>query len=201
MILRITGLLSVILIPLFSFSQSKYELSMQHYRDSIDAEFADSATSILTEEDRLNFHGLNYFDIDENYKVNVKFKKKIFRRAFEMPTSTDRLPIYKPYGTITFIIDGKEVTLTVYENVGLSKKKEYENYLFCPFKDATCPKESYGGGRYLDVDKRDLKNNPIIDFNKSYNPYCAYNDRYSCPIPPKENRLNIEIKAGVKKWH
>jgi uncharacterized protein len=90
--------------------------------------------------------------------------------------------------------------LNIYRNIDLSKKKEYKNYLFLPFLDLTSGNESYGGGRYIDM--RIPKGNIItIDFNKAYNPYCAYNHKYSCPVVPDENNLNIEIKAGVKKFH
>jgi uncharacterized protein (DUF1684 family) len=88
----------------------------------------------------------------------------------------------------------------VYQNIDLIKKSGYDDYLFLPFSDLTCGKESYIGGRYVDVR---IQKGTIwtIDFNKAYNPYCAYNYEYSCPIVPLENDLDIEILAGVKKFH
>ena len=97
-------------------------------------------------------------------------------------------------------IDDKAFKLNVYQNVDLNKKTGYEDYLFLPFSDLTCGKESYIGGRYVDM-KIQKGKTWTIDFNKAYNPYCAYNYEYSCPIVPLENDLNIEILAGVKKFH
>lgn len=99
-----------------------------------------------------------------------------------------------------FSIEGKELKLNVYQNLELIKKPGYEDYLFLPFSDITCGKGSYIGGRYIDM--RIPKSEKVtIDFNQAYNPYCAYNYKYSCPIVPLENDLAIEIKAGVKKFH
>jgi uncharacterized protein len=117
-----------------------------------------------------------------------------------MKTSTERLPEYKKYGELYFELDGKKLKLNVYQNIDLIKKKGYEDYLFLPFSDVTNGKESYIGGRYIDM--RILNNKTwTIDFNKAYNPYCAYNYKYSCPIVPLENDLDVEINAGVKKFH
>jgi uncharacterized protein (DUF1684 family) len=117
-----------------------------------------------------------------------------------MKTSTDRKPLYVKYGELSFTIDDRDLKLNVYKNIELSKKEEYKDYLFLPFSDLTSGKESYIGGKYIDL--RIPKGDTIvIDFNTSYNPYCAYNHKYSCPKVPLENDLNIEIKAGVKKFH
>jgi uncharacterized protein len=95
-----------------------------------------------------------------------------------------------------FKIDGKPLKLAVYKSLGLVVST-FENYLFVPFKDLTNGKESYGGGRYVDLQKTDIKDGKIVlDFNKCYNPYCAFAAGYSCPIPPKENYLNLAIEAG-----
>jgi hypothetical protein len=117
-----------------------------------------------------------------------------------MKTSTDREPLYVKYGEVEFTIDGKALKLNVYKNIELSKKKEYKNYLFLPFSDLTSGNESYIGGKYIDL-KTPKGNTIAIDFNRSYNPYCAYNYKYSCPKVPLDNDLNIAIKAGVKKFH
>lgn len=101
---------------------------------------------------------------------------------------------------MAFEIDGKTFKLNVYRNIELSRKKEFKDYLFLPFSDLTSGAESYIGGKYIDL-KLPKGNAIAIDFNSSYNPYCAYNSKYSCPKVPLENDLNIEIKAGVKKFH
>jgi hypothetical protein len=117
-----------------------------------------------------------------------------------MKTSTARLPEYVKYGEFHFTIDNIDYKLNVYQNIDLTKKEGYEDYLFLPFSDLTCGKESYIGGRYIDM-RVPKSETIIIDFNTAYNPYCAYNHKYSCPIVPLENDLNIEIRAGVKKFH
>ena len=121
-------------------------------------------------------------------------------KVFKMKTTGARLPEYVKYGELTFTIDGKPFKLNLYQNIDLTQKEGYEDYLFLPFSDLTCGKQSYIGGRYIDM--RIPKTNTVtIDFNKAYNPYCAYNHKYSCPIVPLENDLNIEVLAGVKKFH
>jgi hypothetical protein len=116
-----------------------------------------------------------------------------------MKTTTERLPLYLVYGKAYFIIEGKEFALTIYRNVGLMSKPGYEDYLFVPFRDATSGLKSYGGGRYIDA--RIIEGDQIIiDFNKAYNPYCVYSKKYSCPIPPSENYLELMVKAGEKNY-
>lgn len=117
-----------------------------------------------------------------------------------MKTTTDRRPIYDVYGSATFLIDGNEYSLNIYQSHQLKDTEEFKNYLFVPFKDLSNGGESYGGGRFIDLSIPE-GNTIIIDFNQSYNPYCAYSTRYSCPIPPKENFLNIKVLAGVKSPH
>jgi len=129
-------------------------------------------------------------------KVIAKFEYSKGKK-FKMPTSTERTPIYRRYGFVYFEIAGQKCTLTVYQNMELIKKEGFKDYLFIPFKDATSGKESYGGGRYLDL-RIPSSTAIVLDFNTCYNPYCAYSMRYSCPIPPAENTLNINIEAGEK---
>ncbi|MFY7970909.1 MAG: DUF1684 domain-containing protein [Flavobacteriales bacterium] len=193
-------LLTLLLACLSSFTQDDWQSAVQKERDERDAEFADAERSILKEEDLAHFKGLEYFPIQEKYRVKVKVKRIKRGKTFQMKTSTDRLPLYRPYATVTFEIDGEIRTLTVYQNLELIKKPEYEDYLFIPFTDDTSGNECYGGGRYLDLRIAELKLG-YIDFNRAYNPYCAYNSKYSCPIPPSENALDISIEAGVKKFH
>ncbi|MEN9982014.1 MAG: hypothetical protein RL542_1801, partial [Bacteroidota bacterium] len=119
---------------------------------------------------------------------------------FEMKTSTDRKPVYVKYGEAHFTIDGQSFKLNIYRNIELSKKEQYKDYLFLPFSDLTCGNESYIGGKYIDM-KIPKGDTIVIDFNTSYNPYCAYSPKYSCPKVPLENDLKIEIRAGVKKFH
>ena len=182
----------------------KYAINPPKYgftnSDKLNIEYADRKESPLTDEDFKTFKTLNFFPINENYIVDAKFIRTKKEKNFEMKTSTNRLPVYKKYGELYFTIEGKKLKLNVYQNIDLIKKKEYKDYLFLPFSDLTCGKESYIGGRYIDmrIQKESIWK---IDFNKAYNPYCAYNHKYSCPIVPLENDIDVEIFAGVKKFH
>lgn len=180
----------------FGFSQLTESETLEK-RSEHEAEIRDTSNHFLDSLESVNWQGLDYFDFDAKYQVNARFQKKKGKK-FEMPTSTDRLPVYRRYGYIFFEIDGEELQLTVYQNVALTKKEGYEDYLFIPFRDATNSSETYGGGRYLDVKVPDGKE-LAIDFNQAYNPYCAYSHKWSCPIPPSENTLKTFIKAGEKK--
>ncbi|MCB9240399.1 MAG: DUF1684 domain-containing protein [Flavobacteriales bacterium] len=197
MIRRILFLL-ISTLSLSAMGQSYAEM-ISAYRDSIDQRFADSSTSILTPETRQQFTGLDYFVPHDSFNIPAKFKRVRCGRTFKMQTSTDRLPIYKVYGVVRFELNDTIRQLTVYQSMDPRIREAYPDHLFCPFKDLTNGVETYGGGRYLDLSKKALKSNPTIDFNKAYNPYCAYNYKYSCPIPPVENHLKIRIEAGVKK--
>ncbi len=163
-------------------------------------EFLNPEESPLHEDSIGYFKGLDYYPINEQYIVVAEFKRIKKGKEFEMKTSTDRLPIYQDYAILTFNLDGKEHQLHAYKNVELSKQEEYKDYLFLPFNDHTNGIESYGGGRYLDLTDTG-EEQIILNFNMTYNPYCAYNDKYSCPIPPDENKLDCRIEAGVKKFH
>lgn len=183
------------------FSQNKFNKSLaEKFQKTINAEYADAKTSPLMADDLKTFRALDFYPINGNFFVNAKFVKAVNEKPFEMKTSTNRKPKYIKYGTVFFTIGGKALQLNVYQDVELSKSDEYKDYLFLPFSDKTCGKESYIGGRYIDLKTPNGKT-ITIDFNQSYNPYCAYNHKYSCPIVPLENDLNIEIKAGVKTFH
>jgi len=100
---------------------------------------------------------------------------------------------------VVFSLDGKDCTLNVYQSQSMLASEEYKDYLFLPFNDLTNSAESYGGGRYVEVKiPTDTPGEIVIDFNKAYNPYCAYSEGYSCPIPPAANKLDVEIRAGVR---
>lgn len=173
---------------------TSYEKRVKQYRDSITAVFCSGMNKVLPKEAISTSCRLYYFDVNEEFKVKARFKPTSNGKVFKMKTNTERLPEYKDIGKLYFEIGGESLSLTLYQNV------EQPDYIFCPFKDLTNGKESYGAGRYLDFTKKDL-DNPILDFNYCYNPYCAYNDAYSCPIPPAENHLSIAVLAGEKKWH
>ena len=159
-------------------------------------ELLDTSTHILNLEEIEEFEGLDYFDYDSAYVITSKIKGGK-GKPFEMVTTTERRPVYRKYGHIVFELNGVKNKLNVYQPVIDAKNKEYGDYLFIPFRDKTSTHETYGGGRYIDMEVP-VSKSVTIDFNLSYNPYCAYSYRYSCPVPPESNTMNIEIKAGEK---
>ncbi|MBX2950725.1 MAG: DUF1684 domain-containing protein [Crocinitomicaceae bacterium] len=185
-----------LLLNYYSFSQHSYTDSVQNLRNEHVAELLDPANQILTETEIAQIRSLAYFPVDEHKKVNAVFTEEKGKK-FQLPTSSGVTKTYLKYGFVTFTWKNETVRLNVYQDVNLAKKAGYEDYLLIPFKDATSGKETYGGGRYLDL--RIPKTTGIqLDFNLAYNPYCAYSHRYSCPIPPSENHLTISMDAGEK---
>lgn len=183
------------------FSQEKFDVNaVTKFQEELNAEYADAKTSPLMPEDLATFKTLDFYPANEKFFVVAKFVCTKKEKPFEMKTSTDRKPMYVKYGVVYFTIDGANFNLNVYKNIALSQQEKYKDHLFLPFSDLTCGNESYIGGKYIDL-KIPKGKKLVIDFNTSYNPYCAYNHKYSCPIVPLENDLNIEIKAGVKKFH
>ena len=169
------------------------------FQRKLNAEYKDATKSPLKDKDRKHFEGLDFFKFDESYVVTATFNRLPDEKPFEMKTSTERRPMYVKYGELSFELKGSNYKLNIYQNKELINRVGYEDYLFLPFLDETNGLESYGGGRYIGA--RIPSGNTIeIDFNKAYNPYCAYNDKYSCPIVPRENYLKTRIEAGVKAF-
>ena len=165
------------------------------WRKNQNAEFKDSLTSPLKHKDRLIFDSLAFYPINEMFLVKATITLTPYSAPFKMKTSTDRLADYRQWGIAHFEIDTQSFELPVYQNLRLLNMPEYKSYLFIPFTDLTNGDETYGAGRYVEASIPE-GDTLIIDFNKAYNPYCAYNDKYSCPIPPVKNHLEIEVKAG-----
>lgn len=185
---------------LLSFVVSFGQETSKEFQENLNKEYANKEESPLMKEDLEHFQSLDFFPIQDKFIVQATFKRTKKEKVFEMKTSTERLPLYRKYGELEFTIDGVLCKLNVYQNMSLFKKPGFKDYLFLPFSDLTSGNESYIGGRYVDL--RIQKGNQwIIDFNKAYNPYCAYNYKYSCPIVPMENDLKVSILAGVKKFH
>lgn len=183
-----------------AFGQTAYQDKVGKHRTEKDEHFRDTASKVLNAEERSHFPGLSYFEPDTNYVIQARFKRSIGKN-FEMPTTTARKPIYRRYGKLVFKLHGKKQRLFVYQPmVSLDSDSVKASYLFLPFRDSTNGKASYGGGRFLDLELSDIGKYMTVDFNYCYNPYCAYSHRYSCPITPKENTLDIGIEAGEKAY-
>jgi uncharacterized protein (DUF1684 family) len=182
------------------FNHSKYVSEIKSDRLAKDKEMLTDEHSPIASDEKAGFTKLNYFRPKVSFRKSAKVERFDQATHFLMKTTTDRLPEYSLYGKITFRHKGKKFSLNIYQNIELVKKPGYEKHLFIPFNDKTNGNETYGGGRFLDITETG-SDTLVIDFNKGYNPYCAYNHKYSCPIPPESNSLKIKIKAGEKKWH
>jgi|AntRauTorcE11897_2_1112592.scaffolds.fasta_scaffold13748_3 uncharacterized protein (DUF1684 family) len=169
------------------------------FQNELNEKFADSERSPLKASDRKSFEGLDFYKADDRYRVRAEFVRTIGEEPFEMPTTTSRMANYVKYGELHFDLGGHRYVLSVFQNLDATEDGEKPESLFLPFTDATNGESTYGGGRYIDlpVPQKDVV---ILDFNKAYNPYCAYNDRYSCPIPPKSNDVDLKVRAGVKAF-
>lgn len=194
------GLLLMI-APLRAQSNPAYVQKIKHFQENLNSVYSNPKKSPLKQEDLAAFKTLDFFKIDEHFKVTATLEKTPNDPIFEMQTTTDRKPLYKRYGIATFEFNGKKHQLNIYQNQQLMMDFEYRNHLFLLFTDTTNGQETYKAGRYIDLEIPSSTNTIEIDFNKAYNPYCAYNSKYSCPVVPKENHLNLAIKAGVKAFN
>lgn len=155
---------------------------------------------VVKSKDRKYFR---FYPINKKYAITARFEKSNDTSLVPMKTTGTEIPVkdFYRYGKIYFMLDGKERELTLFQSKMLMNNSQYKNYLFLPFTDSTTGVDTYGSGRYIDVQTTEIRNGLLIlDFNKAYNPYCAYSTGFNCPIPPKENRLNIFIKAGEKNF-
>lgn len=169
------------------------------FQQELNAEFKNPEESPLPDRFRIDFETLDFFEPDTNFIVTATLQRTPDALPFLMPTTTDRKSKEKVYGVVKFMLNGKEHALEIYQSPELIQEKGYEDYLFLPFTDLTNGSQTYGGGRYLDL--RIPEGNTItIDFNRAYNPYCAYNRKYSCPLVPAVNNLAVEVLAGVKDF-
>lgn len=193
-----------ILIALFCwttfYAQTNEIQKAETFQKNMNASFADANKSPLLEDDLKSFEGLDFFPISEQFIVKATFIRTKKEKPFQMKTTTERTPMYKKFGELHFELNGQKMQLNVYQNLELIQKPGFKDYLFLPFSDVSCGKESYIGGRYIDL-RIPKSKEVIINFNLAYNPYCAYNYKYSCPIVPLENDLPIAILAGVKKFN
>lgn len=168
-------------------------------REEKDAVFRSAERSPLSAKERSNFEGLKYFIPDSVYRVPARLERAVLPKMIRMETTTNEVMIQQEYGELIFKLQGATHRLKVYRDLELQRDPEFEDYLFLPFTDLTNGEETYGGGRYLDltIPKADTL---MLDFNMAYNPYCAYNSKYSCPLVPPENHLEIAIRSGEQAY-
>lgn len=188
----------------FTFAQierhltSRYYKSIEAHREKYLNDFLKDEKSPVKKED-IAF--IQFFEIDEKYRFEATFTKVEGEKPFDLATTAGKMKQYIKYGELSFVFEQKNIKINIYQIASLANHPLYKDYLFIPFKDLTTGETTYGAGRYIDAKMSDIVDNKmIIDFNKCYNPYCAYSEGYNCPIPPKENTLEIAIEAGEKNF-
>jgi len=177
----------------YSFSRNTYPDSIKLYQEQYKA---DLYTIIKSDTGYIDF-----YPIDESMSVTANVEVLKDEKPFQLMTSSGKTKEAQKYAKLTFTISGKVYTLYAYQLIKLKETEPGAVHLFIPFTDETSGETSYGGGRYIDIDGNDIRDQKIrIDFNKAYNPYCAFTTGYNCPIPPKENNLPVAVKAG-ERYH
>lgn len=164
---------------------------LSEFRREKDQFFALDSQSPLTPDQKRAFHGLSYFPENADLRLEVQVEPFPQKDIIQMQTSTGGVQQYTHYGRVQFMVEGQVAELTIYAS---------PDGFFLPFADSLAGTETYGAGRYLEPEYLG-DDRFLIDFNLAYNPYCAYNDRWTCPITPPENRLVVPIRAGEKLFH
>ena len=194
-------LLAGVLEPAYTKEiESKDEIiqAIQSFRKERDHFSKNASNPPLTESDKQHFKGLHFFPVDLGFRFEGKIERYIIninnpKYYATFPTNKGPRKRYIRYGKFRFLLEGKEYSLELYKSIG-------GDVIFIPFNDRTNGKETYEGGRYLDAEILMPGYRMVVDFNYAYNPSCVYNDKFVCVLPLKENRLNIEIPAGEKKF-
>jgi hypothetical protein len=164
---------------------------LEEFRASKDDFFAHHPQSPLTPGQKRDFHGLDYFDENKDLQMEVQVDKFPEQEQVVIQTSTGQTQTYTRYGKFKFNVNGQTAELTLYSG---------EHGFFLPFADSLAGEETYPAGRYLEPEPVS-DDRFLVDFNMAYNPYCAYNEMWSCPLTPPENRLKVPIRAGEKMFH
>ncbi|MFP8956938.1 DUF1684 domain-containing protein [Natrialbaceae archaeon A-CW3] len=177
---------------------SDWRHHIAHQREEKDRYFGANPHSPIPSDEREDFDGLAYFPIDEAYRFECELETYDESETVVVGTSTDGEREYLRWGSFTVTFDDEAVTIHAY------KAEPEDDRLWVPFRDATSGEETYGAGRYLDLEREHHRTSDgtwILDFNEAYNPTCAYSEQYECPLPPMENWLEVPIEAGEKTYH
>jgi uncharacterized protein (DUF1684 family) len=193
----------ILVILLFAFSfvncaqNEKQVLVETPFQKKMNAEYKDASKSPLKKKDLKVFKSLDFFPFDSTFIPEASLKRTPDAEWFNMKTTTDRLSKERVFGILSFELQGQSFKLNVYQGEELKEEEGFEDYLFLPFIDNTNGESTYAGGRYIDLRIPD-GDTIEIDFNSAYNPYCAYNEKYSCPIVPRANAIDLNVNAGIK---
>ncbi|AKD05465.1 hypothetical protein PKOR_02725 [Pontibacter korlensis] len=177
------------------FNDDNYIQPLLKEREEKDLSFRSRANSPFDDAGRRAFKNLVYYEPNLDYRVNASVEKLAQQDTLLMPLTNGSYEPYLRYGTASFELEGEQLKLMLYKKLTGEKDQ-----LFVPFTDKTNGFETYGGGRFLDVPFEEGDKKVVLDFNRAYSPFCAYNPDYVCPVPPKNNRLSIAIPAGEKNY-
>jgi uncharacterized protein len=186
------------LIPTLLVGQEAYQKEIKKYRKSHKFGLQQKFDGPLKPRD---LKKLDYFPADKKWVVNAHVQLTPEADLLNLPTSAQSTKSYRMYANLEFTIDGEKLSIPVYQQAGMERHPELKDHLFLPFTDLTSGESTYGGGRYIDLSLSAISKGVILlDFNKAYNPYCAYADGWNCPIPPRENFIPLAIEAGEKEY-
>lgn len=188
--------IAVLLITGFSTYAQSFKEHIAVYRQKYMDDFLAEQRSPLKKDDLPN---LRFFDADSTYSIVANVALLQDQPLIKLTTFDGSSVEYRRFAKLTFTLKGKVLKLTLFKSPTLTAIPQYKDHLFLPFTDKTNSTDTYPGGKYIDLNANDIKDGAIaIDFNKAYNPYCAYSDGYRCPVPPLENKLSVKVEAGEK---
>ncbi|MHA6246969.1 DUF1684 domain-containing protein [Pontibacter sp. CAU 1760] len=180
------------------FNDDNYIKPLQQEREQKDLSFRSRANSPFPDEERRTFKNLVYFEPSLDYRITATLEKPQQQDTLQIPLTDGTTEAYLRYAIAKFNLEGQPQQLTLYKKV--KQEADEEEQLFLPFTDKTNGFETYGGGRYLDIPFEQGAETVVLDFNRAYSPYCAFNPDYVCPVPPKANHLKVAIPAGEKAY-
>lgn len=188
-----------LIVLLLSLANAGLVHAQQSYPDSIQSfrvKYLDDLYPII----KADTAHIRFYPVNAAFKVKAGVTLLQDQPVFKLATSSGKTKEARKYALLHFRLKGKNCSLYAYQLLGLMNKEETARHLFLPFTDGSSGGESYGGGRYIDLEIDDIQADQtvIIDFNKAYNPYCAFTTGYNCPVPPRENALPVSIKAGER---
>ena len=193
---------AIIITVYYSFTGNEnseaYVTSIQKLREEKDNDMRNAPDSPFAKDSLNTFKALIYFPVDAAFRIQARLTPIENPKPVTLPTSDEKEKSYLEYAYAEFEMQGEPCKLLILE---IMDNGPYKGTLFLAFADKTSAAETYGAGRYLDIKKLPGSTSVTLDFNEAYNPYCAYNDNFSCPFPPKENILNVRIEAGEKTYH
>ena len=198
---RIILIISCItVLNLAKAQDGNYLEQIKAWQQELNEEYLDPDHSPLSEADRKAFKGHKFYPIQEKYRIVARFEPTPDSKPFPLATSKGTTKTYKRIGILHFQLDGEDYTLEAYVQQMRFSLPGQPIYVFLPLVDATTGDETYGAGRYMHYEGIPEGTEWVIDFNKLYNPYCAYSDKYECPKVPEANYLPIKVEAGIKGY-